>query len=418
MASRTNFHQFPSPFKDCPVQVIVGPQKNVYYVHPGVLSSCGSPVLEARVNDQWIKTGTTGTLDWTEFDEDTVECVLSYLYIEDYDGRGRASLGEQVEEGNNNDQIAAAAFMETPSACDESLGDIALMHAKVYCFAHQFLFSRLEKLALQRLTQLLLGCDTPSDPFFLRLADAIRVVYDSTPNSKPKDPARELLSQYVALKYTTISEKSLNPLIAEGGDFMIDVNCKLAQMIRAQDSAAQMTDNLLMVQMRKQIDLMEQMKQQTEQMRELQQRVARADAADVDDGIFGSPSVRCHSATDSYTTPIALRAVGELKVPWVDEHCLEDRYHSERFLRDTIGQVARYMLDQNVAYGVHSTYEESIFLPQVQVQGVWRVEYSPVINDNSISTGLAAKQCFWFEEAIYNVTKKPNLRIQVLLEHL
>lgn len=42
-------------------------------------------------------------------------------------------------------------------ACDGGgLGDIALMHAKVYCFAYQFLFPGLEDLALQRLTQLLL----------------------------------------------------------------------------------------------------------------------------------------------------------------------------------------------------------------------------------------------------------------------
>lgn len=128
-------------------------------------------------------------------------------------------------------QTAAAAFMKEPSACDEGLGDIALIHAKVYCFAHQFLFSRLEDLALQRLTQLLLKCDTPTDLFFLGLADAIRLIYDSTPKSTPNNPARELLSQYVALKYTILSETSLRALIAEGGDFMIDVTRKLARRI-------------------------------------------------------------------------------------------------------------------------------------------------------------------------------------------
>ncbi|KAJ5348625.1 uncharacterized protein N7506_001878 [Penicillium brevicompactum] len=292
MASRTNFHQFPSTFKDCPIQVIVGPQKTVYYVHPAVLSSCGSPVLKARVNDQWIKNGTSGAIDWTEFDEETVKCALSYLYIEDYDVRDRGFVGEQFEERNDEDQMAqaaslstnagssmpdsktlnealserpltplsrclqaglpaetiqtaAAAFMKEPSACDEGLGDIALMHAKVYCFAHQFLFSRLENMALQRLTQLLLKCGTPTDPFFLGLSDAIRLIYGATPKSKPNNPARELLSQYVALKYTTLSEESMRALIAEGGDFMVDVTCKLARRISTSGTSTQSLECLI-----------------------------------------------------------------------------------------------------------------------------------------------------------------------------
>jgi hypothetical protein len=61
--------------------------------------------LKARVNDQWIKNGTCGVIDWTKFDEETVECALSYLYIEDYDVRGRTFVGEQTEERNDDDQI-------------------------------------------------------------------------------------------------------------------------------------------------------------------------------------------------------------------------------------------------------------------------------------------------------------------------
>jgi hypothetical protein len=142
-------------------------------------------------------------------------------------------------------QTAAAAFMKEPSACDEGLGGIALMHAKVYCFAHQFLFSRLEDLALQRLTQLLLKCDRPTDAFFLGLANAIRLVYSSTPKSKSNDPARELLSQYVALKYTILSEESMRALIAEGDDFMIDVTRKLARRISISGTSAQYLEDVI-----------------------------------------------------------------------------------------------------------------------------------------------------------------------------
>lgn len=132
-------------------------------------------------------------------------------------------------------ETAAATFTETAfHDSDELLGIIALMHAKVYCFAHRFLISRLEELSLQRLTQVLLTCDTPSDPFFSRLADAIRLIYESTPNATQlDDPARKLLSQYVALNYTTLPNESLSQLVSEGGEFMIDVAQKLAQRIAA-----------------------------------------------------------------------------------------------------------------------------------------------------------------------------------------
>jgi hypothetical protein len=109
-----------------------------------------------------------------------------------------------------------------------------LMHAKVYCFTHQFLIPRLEELSLQRLTQVLLICHTPSDPFFSRLAQAIRLIYESTPSATElDDPARKLLSQYVALDYTTLPKESLHQLISEAGEFMIDVSQKLAQRIAA-----------------------------------------------------------------------------------------------------------------------------------------------------------------------------------------
>lgn len=75
----------------------VGPEKPISYIYPGVFPSRGSPVLKTCANDQWIKNGRSGAIDWSKFDEDTVECGLSYLYIDDYDVRGRTVVGEQIE---------------------------------------------------------------------------------------------------------------------------------------------------------------------------------------------------------------------------------------------------------------------------------------------------------------------------------
>ncbi|CEJ60285.1 hypothetical protein PMG11_08865 [Penicillium brasilianum] len=75
-----------------------------------------------------------------------------------------------------------------------------------------------------------------------------------------------------------------------------------------------------------------------------------------------------------------LKIVGELKTPWIDEHQLEPRLTDEQTLREVLAQPIRYMQDLGCMYGFLSTYEETIFLRQVvDNNGVWRIEYSPVI---------------------------------------
>lgn len=43
------------------------------------------------------------------------------------------------------------------------------------------------------------------------------------------------------------------------------------------------------------------------------------------------------------------------------------------------GQMAQYMHDLKVKYGFLTTYDETIFLRQVLINGRWTLEYSPVI---------------------------------------
>ncbi|EED22637.1 hypothetical protein TSTA_061280 [Talaromyces stipitatus ATCC 10500] len=147
-------------------------------------------------------------------------------------------------------QTAAATFAQTEfHDCDELLGDAVFMHAKTYCFAHRFLISRLEVLALQRLTQVLLTNNTSRGPFYSRLADAIHLVYESTPKSTQfDDPAQKLLAQYVALNFISIPTESLETVVSAGGEFMVDVAQKLAQRIatsgRSTESLEEYIDEL------------------------------------------------------------------------------------------------------------------------------------------------------------------------------
>ncbi|CAG8939535.1 unnamed protein product [Penicillium salamii] len=284
--------QFPPNPEECPLQIIAGPQKTILYVHPGLLSSCGSPVLKARVKDEWSNNETNKVLDWTDFDVETVKCVLSYLYTGDYhvacppypdedlgdcdvpgpmcsveilgagdrtaqrsstftqkrpaphvlkrpSGQPLTPVRELLKAGfpAANMQTAAGAFMKREHALCEDLGHLAVAHAKVYCFADYFLFRRLGVFAIQRLTQLLDFCN-PTEQFLLDLKDAIHLVYGSTLKSEADDPARELLSQYVAVKCDQISKENLKSLIGEGGDFMVDLSHKMSRSIATNENMA------------------------------------------------------------------------------------------------------------------------------------------------------------------------------------
>ncbi|KAJ5797129.1 uncharacterized protein N7518_005669 [Penicillium psychrosexuale] len=96
----------------------------------------------------------------------------------------------------------------------------------------------------------------------------------------------------------------------------------------------------------------------------------------------------------SQNPPLPLKAVGELKVPWVPEHAMEFRFFDENLFRRTIGQVVEYMVDQGMPYAFHSTYEETIMLRQVMVNNVWTIQYSPAIDSDAID--ISTKQCFWY----------------------
>lgn len=125
-------------------------------------------------------------------------------------------------------------------------------------------------------------------------------------------------------------------------------------------------------------------------------RVFEAEGVDIRFADFKAAGIGYSKTPDtamvSRNGPPTLKAVGELKTPWVVNHQLSKWYPEEQKMRHTIGQVVEYMLDQKLPYGCHSTYEETIFLHLVRVNGVWRVEYSPLVNSGR--AGLPLRPCF------------------------
>ncbi|KAL1850529.1 hypothetical protein Plec18170_006814 [Paecilomyces lecythidis] len=273
-------HHINRIFSERPVKISVGGDAKDYYVHPGVLKLYGSSALKARMGDSWSNGETT--LDWTDFDEQTVACVLSYLYTQDYYVTPLSTTEDEVPSENGyidirkavSEQIdvkstvaecsepdesvpdrpltplsrcikaglpaesiktAAGTVRKTSQDPDVGIGAAILIHAKVYSFAHRFLLPQLEQLALQRLTQVLILLDeSETRSLFSYLVDAVHIIYDATPSAKVQEnPARKLLSQFVALRFTALAGESLDTLMAEGGDFAVDVTRKLTRRLMA-----------------------------------------------------------------------------------------------------------------------------------------------------------------------------------------
>lgn len=92
----------------------------------------------------------------------------------------------------------------------------------------------------------------------------------------------------------------------------------------------------------------------------------------------------------------SIKAVGELKVPWVPEHHISLSVIPDRTadFRETIGQVTRYMKDFNVKYGFFSTYQQYVFLKQERVNGHWTLFYSAITQDTptDCATSLTVRQ--------------------------
>ncbi|OQD98543.1 hypothetical protein PENSOL_c009G04396 [Penicillium solitum] len=325
-----------SIFAKPPVKIVVGSEESVYYVHRGTLEV--HPAFDARLKastDEYEE-----AIDWSGFDEQTIDCVLSFLYTAGYQAPQATSVAVEEDEGDTGEEAPAQdgeeeeeeqeqeAVVDEPEEADEeneptsppdsprsepswrhspspifpararSLSPVAespiapdsppsealseldlnnrpltpleycdgvtlateqastqkvtgnekqdqdqeepeqetegnnaaeiYLHAKVYSFARQLEFDKLEQFALNRLAQVLVALEKTDKVLFPYLVDAIRLIYKTT---SVVDDARNLLSQFVALRYTTLVGEDLDELITEGGEFMIDLSHKLARKL-------------------------------------------------------------------------------------------------------------------------------------------------------------------------------------------
>ncbi|CAP86525.1 Pc20g11960 [Penicillium rubens Wisconsin 54-1255] len=279
-----------SIFAKRPVKIVVGSDERVYYVHRGTLEV--HPSFDARLKastDEYEE-----AIDWSGFDEQTIDCVLNFLYSGGYQAPQATSVAAEDEQPSPPDSpqsqpswphsptpifpvrarslspVAESSIgpdsppTQALSECDlndrpltpleycdgvtlatdhekqdqhqvepeqETEGHTAAeiyLHAKVYSFASQLDFEKLEQFALNRLAQVLVALEQTDKAPFPYLVDAIRLIYKTT---STVDGARNLLSQFVALRYTTLAGEDLDELITEGGEFVVDLSHKLARRL-------------------------------------------------------------------------------------------------------------------------------------------------------------------------------------------
>ncbi|CAG8387004.1 unnamed protein product [Penicillium salamii] len=98
-----------SIFAKRPIKVVVGSEERVYYVHHGALEA--HPAFEAQLReatDDYMY-----HINWSAYDEQTVECALGFLYTGGYEAPEATPEVEVVEEAE------AEAGEEAPAEEDE-----------------------------------------------------------------------------------------------------------------------------------------------------------------------------------------------------------------------------------------------------------------------------------------------------------
>ena len=134
---------------------------------------------------------------------------------------------------------AAGLFIQTEFESDSHFGITLLAHAKMYTFAHCHLVSELERFALQRLNQVLISMDCTQAHAILDIAQLVHHIYDNTTvRESQEEPARKLVSQFIALNYTNFIKGELQTLLAEGGDFVLDLSDKIFTRLQSGGSSS------------------------------------------------------------------------------------------------------------------------------------------------------------------------------------
>ncbi|KAL8709057.1 MAG: hypothetical protein Q9225_007507 [Loekoesia sp. 1 TL-2023] len=109
-------------------------------------------------------------------------------------------------------------------------GQTLLPDAKVYVLAQYLQLIKLKQYAFHHIQDVLVFCNQtpPGSHTLVRIVDLARYVYSSTDSlTNSEEPLRKLVSTFVVEWFVRLDKPEFERLIAQGGDFAVDVTRKL-----------------------------------------------------------------------------------------------------------------------------------------------------------------------------------------------
>ncbi|KAF3921208.1 hypothetical protein ABW21_db0203919 [Orbilia brochopaga] len=271
----------------------VGKDGDVLRVHHSLFTKSESPALQAVVSGKYKEGKGENGLDWTSEEVDTVKRMLAFLYTGDYnvplpktikisagakdkakatkENKSKASVAEDrsvdwdgwdatdtiAEEGGTqggisrpltplqhhledvrlptwrvNTEAGNIEYMEKNGRVFE-WAPLLLAHAKVYVLADYHQLNSLMRLALQRLTQVMLYMADTTVNFQSELVQLIDYTYNQG-LTRPED-LRKLVAQFTALHFHELGGAEWEGVVEHGGLFMRELCTRLGRRLLNQE---------------------------------------------------------------------------------------------------------------------------------------------------------------------------------------
>lgn len=234
-----------------------------FFVHKDILISQSKPFQEA-ITGEWNE-ALERRIHLTDWDSDTVACLVEFLYVDDYAYPDPSPIGLEREPTTTDSkpaEVAAGGFeppleshrrpltpfneclrhgmppnppiastdgqrLERLDPADHDFGQILLAHAKVYALANYKAIDALRELALKRvfLTLARLHPLQSASRSSMGMVDFASYVYANTDHlSRSEEPLRKITSQFLALNLAAFyTEPKAAELVAQGGDLVKDL---------------------------------------------------------------------------------------------------------------------------------------------------------------------------------------------------
>lgn len=175
-----------------------------------------SETLKALIEGCW-KESDEKEIVWKDWDGDTVDRFLQWIYTGDYE-----FPHPTLDTSSGEHRLIWLDYEAT-----------LLASAKVYAMANYFLLPELKNLAIQRVKEALnlVGCPVPKS-VRADIVALIEYVYAHTDRLvSEEEPLRTLVTTFAASNYANLQGSMFRILMSHGGDFVVDLVAMLTQRL-------------------------------------------------------------------------------------------------------------------------------------------------------------------------------------------